>query len=143
MTILQALSQKSLFFLAFLECYFLFKVLNSFLNKKVSIRLNLCSHIYIILLHKLMQVLIDVSIEFGLMKLKSWAILMIGFDDFVFGRFFDFYFICLTKNLGLFVKLIFNDSDIATTFYFMALFDWFWLFRHLITLVCFQQRRSS
>jgi hypothetical protein len=70
-TILKTLSQSSLFFLAFLECYFLFKVLNSFLNKKLSIRLNLGSHIYIILFHKLIEVLIDVSIKFGLMKLKS------------------------------------------------------------------------
>lgn len=142
MIILQTLSQKSLFFLAFLECYFLFKVLNNFLNKKLSIRLNLCSDVYIILFHKLIQVLIDVSIEFGLMKLKSWAILIMGVDSFFFLRFFDFDFICLIKNLGLIVKFIINDSDIATTFYFIALFFCFWFSRHLITLVCFQQRRS-
>jgi hypothetical protein len=142
MIILQTLSQKSLFFLAFLECYFLFKFLNSFLNKKLSIRLNLCSDVYIILFHKLIQVLIDVSIELRLMKLKPWAILIMGLDSFLFGWFFDFDFASLIKNLGLIVKFIINDSDIATTFYLIALFFWFWLFRHLITLVCFQQRRS-
>jgi hypothetical protein len=67
---------------------------------------------------------------------------MMGFGNFLFGRFFDFDFVCLIKNLGLTIKFIFNDSDIAATFDFVALFYWFGLFRHLITLVSFQQRRS-